>query len=573
MKPPLFRAALPCAALLSLAPAGAQTAQDAALTRVLNDGATTTTAFPTDRFAPPSDAIAPARQVQGELTIQSARAGHFTLRKDAYSSFPAMPDLALLPAARITLIQVGDDVVPVQRGPIAGDHPAWEWIFEPGRAWSMADRPGVTYVALPFALMERNANCLHNGLALFTLDADGRASHLVYQIGSETCSYLQFDLWGATDAAFAAGPVADAEATAAAYRRELAERRPVRPVSDLGSGAARNFGSPQEVDPAAMTTFGYSSGGALYAGPCPTRYGPYPYCDVLDLPSYSWAKSIVASIAAMRLEFLFPGAMDSLISDYVPQCDADRWRGVTFRNALDMATGLYNAPEHEADENSRAMTRFFLSESHADKIAIACTAFERREAPGQRFVYHTSDTYILGTAMAAYLRRRIHGDVDLYDDMLVPIWRALGLSPVVMQTRRTRDAVRQPFTGWGLVLHRNDVVLLTDFLQRGGTVGGQPLLDRDMLNQAMQRDPRHRGLRAIVDTQRYQHGFWAWNAGPVLNCARDVWIPAMSGFGGLAAAMMPNGSTYFYFSDGGDFLWRKAAEMSNRLSPICENAL
>jgi len=117
---------------------------------------------------------------------------------------------------------------------------------------------------------------------------------------------------------------------------------------------------------------------------------------------------------------------------------------------------------------------------------------------------------------------------------------------------------------------RNDIALVTTFLQRGGTINGEPVLDTNMLNAALQRDPQNRGLRAVIDGQRYQYGFWAWNAGTALGCKGDVWIPALSGYGGLSAALMPNGPVYYYVSDGGAFAWRKAAQASNRLHPFCE---
>ncbi len=528
------------------------------------------TALPTSVFTPPPGAQPASMRIIGKLTLAGEPADRFSLIADDFGSIDAGEPVASLPPLEIELVAAGDEVIPARRGPIAGNHPYWEWIVEPGKTWEDPSRPGTSMVALPFSLIERNANCIHNGLLLIAIGTDGTASRALYQIGSETCAYLQFDMWGIADVAFTPGEVAGSDRLTLAYDREKAERRPVRPISDLGNVATAGFGSPEEVAPAALTTFGYASGGTLFAGPCPTRHGPYPYCDVLDLPSYSWAKSLVGGIAAMRLEFLFPGAMEAKISDFVPECLAADWQGVTFRNAIDMASGHYNSDKYDEDEASPQMRAFFLAETHAEKIALACTAFPRKDAPGRRFVYRTADTYILGTAMAAYLRQHVEGDVDLYDGLIVPIWKALGLSPATMVTRRTLDSQRQPFTGWGLVLHRNDIAVLADFLQRGGTIGGQPLLDRAMLNEALQRDKRRRGLRAVVETQRYQHGFWAWNAAAALGCAGEAWIPALSGYGGLSAALMPNGATYFYISDGGQFAWARAAAASNRLAPFCE---
>ena len=63
----------------------------------------------------------------------------------------------------------------------------------------------------------------------------------------------------------------------------------------------------REVTREHMTAYGFVIGGVHYAGGCETRHGTYPFCDVMDLPSYSLAKSIVGGIGLMRLELLYPG--------------------------------------------------------------------------------------------------------------------------------------------------------------------------------------------------------------------------------------------------------------------------
>ena len=111
--------------------------------------------------------------------------------------------------------------------------------------------------SFPFALQERNANCVHNGLATFRIDADDQPQHLVYQIGSETCAYMQFDLWGVTPFEFEAEKIVQADVVAAAYAKEKAARLQVRRISRLGGQYAGNFGAAEEVRSDALTLFGY----------------------------------------------------------------------------------------------------------------------------------------------------------------------------------------------------------------------------------------------------------------------------------------------------------------------------
>ena len=51
------------------------------------------------------------------------------------------------------------------------------------------------------ALVERNANCVHNGLLTFLFD-DSKISQVRYQITHETCEYFQFDMWGQVGATY-----------------------------------------------------------------------------------------------------------------------------------------------------------------------------------------------------------------------------------------------------------------------------------------------------------------------------------------------------------------------------------
>ncbi len=305
------------------------------------------------------------------------------------------------------------------------------------------------------------------------------------------------------------------------------------------------------------------------ATPAPDRY---PYCDELLLPSYSLAKTVVAGFGLMRLELLYPDVRNAKVVDYVPACKAaGSWDDVTFDDLLDMATGHYDSTKREEDENLSVTRPFFLVEDHAAKIEIACTRYPRREPPGRTWVYHTSDTYILGTAMNAFWRAKHGQEADFYRDVLaLPLWHALRLSPELDVTRRTRDALSQPFAGWGLTLRRDDAARLGKFLAvDGARIDGKPMLQPDEVSAALQQSDADPGLPAAGEDLRYNNGVWAWDAGPYLGCKGQAWIPFMSGFGGISVVMIPNGVVYYYFSDNGDYRWARAVAESQKIGPVC----
>lgn len=540
------------------------------LTRdALMSAAARTDLAPMAAFAPSANASAPTRSFHGRLSFDPAVAG-FRLHRDAFNS-DATPaaQLRTLPRFAFDLVQDGDALIPAQRGPVPSDHPSWEYALEPGRAWNEPGDGDMSRAALPFALIETNANCTHNGVLTFLFDDHGNVSNVAWQIASETCAYLQFDAWGGGRGAYTQSDDSPS-ALIAAFRQERAGRMPTRALSALTTDYPGidvfAFASPADVNPANLTTFGLVANGVHYLGGCDTRAGPYPFCEALLVPSYSLAKSLVGGLGLMRMELLHPGAMGERVAEHVPQCS--RWRGVTFENALDMATGRYASTQDQADENAMTSSRFFLSTTHAEKIDIACTLFPRREASGRRWVYHTTDTYALGAAMADFWRDRHGVDADFFSDVLVDgIYEPLRLSPAIRATRRTLDDTRQPFTGWGLTLTRDDIAKLGAYLATPQQ--GAPLVAPGPLAAALQRDPNDRGLAAGGETLRYNNGFWAYNAQAALNCADPVWIPFLSGFGGVLVALMPNGVVYYFVSDGGDYRWARAARAANTIAPMC----
>jgi hypothetical protein len=511
----------------------------------------------------------PHNTFRGALSFNGAMTGFHLLRDSFHSGRDPALRLRTLPHIAVSLVQSGARLIPAQRGPIPGGHPYWDFAFEEGRVWDEPADGGMSRAALPFALIETDANCTHNGVLTFLFDDAGHISRVAWQIASETCAYLQYDAWGVADATYQQG-IANADALITAATAEAAQRIPTRPLSQLAvdhPGVDLSaFASPADIAPAALTTFGVIANGVHYLGGCDTRAGPYPFCEAIDLPSYSLAKTLVAGLGLMRLEQLYPGAMNEPIAAHVPQC-AD-WAGVSFENALDMATGRYRSPEDQADENAMTGDRFFLATTHAEKIRRACTGFPRREAPGARWVYHTTDTYVLGAAMQDFWRARRGANADFFNDVLVPgIYAPLHLSPTIAGTRRTADAVRQPYTGWGLTLQRDDIAKLGVYL--AARDHPSDLVAEGPLNAAMQRDPGNAGLQAGAATLRYNNGFWAYNAQTALHCADPVWVPFLSGFGGIIVALMPNGVVYYYVSDGGDFAWARAVRAANAIAPMC----
>jgi hypothetical protein len=526
-------------------------------------------------FTPPVAATASGQLFSGTLRLVGVeQAKGFRAIHDPWARSGEIGEpLRHLPAFEFDFVQRDSDVIPMVTGVQRSSHPYWEIMLLPGTAWQSAEDRGWTRVSLPFALQERAANCTHNGVMTWLFRGD-EVSRVAYQVVSETCGYFKADLWGVVDAEYAPRDLADESAPMIARVDEhRASRLPVRSLERLAGGYpeidALQLGVADGIPAEDITVLGLVVDGIHYRGDCPTRQGLHPFCASLPLPSYSTAKSIFAGIATMRLEKLYPGLAGRSISTLVEECNAAKWRDVTIEDALDMATGNFESADFNVDENSAPHDVFVFSDRHAEKVEFACDHFPRKAEPGSTFVYHTSDTYIVGVALQRFLDA--HGGGDIYNSVLLePIWRALRLSPLLDVTRRTYDDASQPFTGYGLTYEADDIARIASWLARdGGVLGGEPALDTAMLDASLQRLPGVTGLRAGSDLLYYNNGFWAFDAGPSLGCTEAVWVPFMSGVSGITVAMFPNGVIYYYFSDSYVFRWQTGREAAHAIRPLC----
>ncbi|MFF0095096.1 hypothetical protein ACFYSF_34890 [Streptomyces canus] len=529
-----------------------------------------------DAFALPAAAAAPTHTFEGTLTLNRvATAGGFRTIKDTYN-YSAAAALKHLPPVSIDLVQNGSHVIPAARGLQITGSPYWNLIVEGGRAWNEKGDGGRTRVSLPFALVERNANCVHNGLLTFLFDGS-KISKVRYQIAHETCEYFQFDMGGQVGATYSRHTVTGGTDLKKAYAAEVAHRIPTKPISALSTDYPNAgidtsaFGSG--ITASALSTYGVSYGGVNYVGACQTRQGAYPYCNQMVLPSYSLAKTTFAGIVLMRLTQVYGSSVPSqLIRDWVGEADTSAWTGVTFQDTANMATGNYSSSAFESDESGSGMTAFFNAEAYGPKMTAAL-AFPHRAAPGTQWVYHSSDTFVLARAMQNYLVSKAGAGSDIYrwirDQVLVP----LHLSPDVLTTVRTdNSATGQPLGGYGLFYTQDDIAKVSRFLNAdGGKIGGVQMLDPTMLADAMQQNPANRGITTTANTTgktyQYQDGLWARQFTSADNpvFTSPVYVPFMSGFGGITVAMLPNGATYYYFSDNDEFGWSAAAAQAYKL--------
>jgi hypothetical protein len=164
--------------------------------------------------------------------------------------------------------------------------------------------------------------------------------------------------------------------------------------------------------------------------------------------------------------------------------------------------------------------------------------------------------------------------IDIFNFVRDEVYIPQHLSTGALTTLRTDnnpDGV--PFGGFGLFLTQDDIAKIALLLKnQNGSIDGTQILEPNLLAASLQQNPDDRGLNTTgVPTFKYRNGFWAkeWTPSENRKFTCIFWTPFMSGYGGISVVMMPNGSTYYYFSDNNEFDWYNAVNESNKLSSMC----
>ncbi|KZE91549.1 hypothetical protein [Microbacterium sp. TNHR37B] len=553
-------------------------------------------------FGVPAGAAAPSHSFQGTLRINNvntaattgfakvyAPAGgydYFGTASTWYRYLPYNTVIGSNYALQQKFVQNGSHLIPTVRGLQVISSLNYNILWSPGRAWDESGDVigGVQYTraAIPFTLVFKEANCSFSGLLTF-LFTDTAMTRVRYQVSSETCAYYKGNLWGNLTGTYTASTVSGAEALRNAYAAEVASRMPTKPISSLAAdypaAGIDTSAFTSGITAAHITSYGFVYNGTNYVSGCVTRRsnsatdatGLHPYCEQVILPSYSTAKSAFMGTALMRLAQKYGiGVRSELVKDWVPELASDAtWSTVTFGQLVDMATGHYTSDGYEVDEAGTTMASFFaLSNSTRAAKMSAATSFPSKVAPGTKWVYHTSDSFLLSAAMNAYLKSKEGASADIWNMTYGEVLAPIGVSPDSAASARTTDAGKTPWGGYGLFWSRDGLARVGEFFAGGdGSHGGVQLLSASMVDDALQRDPSDPGLPTADQPFLYNEGFWArpFTSADDAAYTTPFSVPFMSGYGGITVALMPNCSAFYMVNDAQEYSWKAVVRESNKL--------
>lgn len=427
------------------------------------------------------------------------------------------------PGVSIQMFNNGDRLIPVTRDIIRADNPnRWNIILSPGRVWSEPGDNGFSRASFPFVLVKRWPETAHHGLATFLYD-DKIVSPLRFQI---TSKLYTSKAWGRVPISLSRGKVKDRDRVTNEYAREMEQRLPMRPLTEL----AAEFGSQgQEAlrlwpESENESVSGVHIDGVIYVGGCQTRFGPYPYCDEMRHSVYSMTKSLGALVAMLRLAQKYGDQVfDLKMKDYEDISNED-----TFGDPLNMTT---------------------------DGV----------------FYYSDWVTKRLAVTMERFLKSREGPNANLWEMVIEEVFRPIGVFHAPINNIFDHDGTSGvPDLSAEMFPTYHDIVKIGLLLQSGGRYHGEQLLSERKIREALYRT-EIRGAPAPISNNPGRSYFMSFWQVPIELGKCTINVSLMSGTGGKIAVLLPSGTVAFYVrnSKGKNFV-RKLTVAANSIHSECQ---
>jgi CubicO group peptidase (beta-lactamase class C family) len=518
-------------------------------------------------FTIPAGAGLPSHRFEGRLDLHDE---HLSQIDNHFTEWwlPDGQDASTIPDFDYQFVQCGDTLLPIQRGRILTDNPYWDLLLQPGRVWSTPFDEGMSRASFPFALTMKAENCVQNGLMTFLYDDDS-VSDVRWQITQETCHFHEFDMWGQSAATYHPAAIPQSTQVINSHKEQIENSFPTRPWEDLATQYGLDLTQlDSEITLDNLTTRGVLVEGTLYIDRCRSRFGDYPYCDEMVLPSFSLAKTSFISLAMMAIAQEFgPEIYDVKLSELLPKetnSATDDWSSVTMRHLVDMTTGHFRY----ANQDDDYMGNFYSEYDLASRLESALL-FPYETPPGEQVVYLTPNSQISAAALDVYLTNQNAFPSDAYDYVVDRVFEPIGMPPEYFTTLRThQDGVPNngtAFGGYGMTLTPQGTAKLSKFLLEGGQLNGQQLLHSESLAIGLFQT-EERGAPMNYYDWYYLRGFW----GNTANFSCQPTIPYMFGVSGITVALFPNDVVYFSYTDSQEYPVNSIVDQINKIKPLCE---
>lgn len=485
-------------------------------------------------------------------------------------SRPHHPGENLFPAFAIDFVSHDGELLPGVRKRIDTTHngtSGWDVFIGAGRVWQEEEDQGWSRGSFPINLTDRLVGSVRNCVGTF-LYTETDITNLYVQCSQETADIQDNqigDIRVSVSAEYQPQALSSAQDIIIGHAQRRAALIPVRPLAEIDTfGEISDYFSKARVTSAPTSTGAVYLGDTLYSHPPQTRHGVYPYPDEMRHGVYSVSKSLTGALAMFYFaERYSDGIFEAQIAEYVPPLsDHPEWQGVTFGNALDMATGT---------RGGGALDLLFyplmMANNKDDAIENIASLGDDRPLPGRKFNYATTNFFVLSYALQNYVEEREGPGMSYWDLVQTDVLDPIGAGSIdIMRTRDTHSGDRLPVLGYGTRPTLDEAAKIARLIANEGEHDGRQLLNRASIRRALGRT-EWRGYKTQNRPDRYRHSFWARRFRPS-TCRAEV--PYMEGFGTNHIFVLPSGTIVLRFMDEFDWDLKSIVHAVDRIDPLCE---
>lgn len=146
----------------------------------------------------------------------------------------------------------------------------------------------------------------------------------------------------------------------------------------------------------------------------------YGRSDTHRMTSFSMAKTVIAMMIGIAVAEGRIGSLDTPAEAYAPALRGLEYGATPLRHLLTMSSGVQFREEYDGNDDSARLSRATIWQQ-AEGPAAALAQFDTRiAAPGERWYYASSETYVLAAVLRAVV------GMPIADYFAERIWRPIG---------------------------------------------------------------------------------------------------------------------------------------------------
>jgi len=254
--------------------------------------------------------------------------------------------------------------------------------------------------------------------------------------------------------------------------------------------------------------------------------------------------------------------MQYKVSDYIDiETEYDHWNDVTFDHLLSMVSGIGEVEprrvSHYVDTLGTANDEaYYRAGTSEERLATVERIGFYPWGPGEVFRYARYDPFILALALSELLRDKEGADADLWEMMNREVFKPIGITGLsIRQTQPDVQGRGVPIFSNGLFVTLEDVTKIEALIRADGKLGDRQILHAELLKEPFDSNVAQNSyptgwINNTGEESRYFRSFWYGQYPSTAGC--KVRVPLMSGAGGNAVLIMPNGITALRFASGPD---------------------